>query len=157
MYAEIQAAIASARLLGDIITASKDLRNYNELAGAVSEVNAKLMQATAVALASQEKQALLSTRVQELEKEIVCMKDWKAESQQYNAREIARGVFVYIHKDAVGETHSLHKFCSNCFDQGIKSLLQQSQEGQRERGLNCHRCRSKLVFKYYFDEIAKTK
>ena len=42
MYAEIQAVIASTRLLADIITASKDLRNFNELAGAVSEVNAKL-------------------------------------------------------------------------------------------------------------------
>ena len=154
MYAEIQAAIASTRLLGDIITASKDLRNYNELAGAVSEVNAKLMQATAIALASQEKQATLSARVQELEKEIVNLKDWDTESQQYDAREIARGVFVYLHKDAVGPMHSMHKFCSNCFAQGIKSLLQQSHEEQRQRGLNCHRCKSKMIFRAYLDEMS---
>ena len=156
MYAEIQAAIASTRLLGDIITASKDLRNYNEIAGAVSEVNAKLMQVTAVALASQEKQAALLARVQELEKEIVRLKDWEAESQQYDAREISRGVFVHLHKEAVGPMHSMQKYCSNCFGQGIKSLLQQSREDQRQRGLNCHRCKSKLIFRAYFDELAKT-
>jgi hypothetical protein len=156
MYAEIQAAIASTRLLGDIITSSRDLRNYNELAGAVSEVNAKLMQATAVALASQEKQVALITHIQELENEVKSLKDWKAESQKYAAVEIARGVFVYIDKEANGVMHSMHNFCSNCFNQGIKSLLQQSNEPLRERGLNCHRCKSKLVFKAYFDEMSKT-
>lgn len=155
MYAEIQAVITSGKAALDIAKAAHGLSNYNELVAAVSDVNAKLLQVTAVAFAGYEAQAALTARIQELEKEIVSFKNWEAESHQYKTLEIARGVFAHVHNDAVEPMHSMHKFCSNCFNQGLKSLLQQSQEGQRERGLNCHRCKSKLVFRAYFDEIKK--
>jgi len=70
MYAEISAAIQSGKALGELVKAAHGLANYNEFVTAVYEVNAKLMDATAVALASQEKQSSLANRVAELEDQL---------------------------------------------------------------------------------------
>jgi len=58
MYAEISAAIQSAKVLGDLVRAAHGLANYNEFVTAVYQINAKLMQATGVALASQDNNRL---------------------------------------------------------------------------------------------------
>jgi hypothetical protein len=63
MYAEIVSAIESAKTLRELLKAASSLSNYNELVAAVSEVSARLMDATAVALASQEKQSELAQQV----------------------------------------------------------------------------------------------
>lgn len=52
MYAEISAAIQSVKTVGELAKAASSIANHNELMAAVSEVNARLMDATAVALAS---------------------------------------------------------------------------------------------------------
>ena len=75
MYAEINAAVQSAKALFEVVKANKGLAEYNEIVAAVSEVNTKFMSATGVALASQEKQMSLTNRVSELEKEIVKLKN----------------------------------------------------------------------------------
>jgi len=89
MYAEISAAIQSAKVLGELLKAAHGLANYNELVAAVSEVNAKLMDATAVALASQEKQSSLADRVAELENELLQLKNWESELQRYQLTRFA--------------------------------------------------------------------
>ncbi len=53
MYGEIIAAIGSAKALRELVKAATSLANNNELIAAVSDVNSKLMDATAVALESQ--------------------------------------------------------------------------------------------------------
>ena len=58
MYAEINAAIQSAKTAFDLIKATKELSNSTEVLTAVNDVQRKLSSAIAAALASQEKQAL---------------------------------------------------------------------------------------------------
>ena len=69
MYAEIKAAVDSVKVISSIVKASHDFRNFNELTSAVSEVNARLVDALTVALASKEKEAVLAERVRQLEQE----------------------------------------------------------------------------------------
>ena len=153
MYAEIQAAIASGRVLSDILNASKDLRNFNELAGAVSEVNAKLMQATAVALASQERQSALSTEIDKLKQEIVHLKDWAANAENYEVLEFSTGLFAYVNKNRVPPMKSMQKFCAKCFKDHFETILQfQAVDVGRQKSLVCHRCKSTVVFRNYVDE-----
>ena len=59
------------------------MANYNEFVTAIYEVNAKLLDATAVALASQEKQSSLANRVAELESELREIKHLEADFQRY--------------------------------------------------------------------------
>jgi hypothetical protein len=77
MLAEFQAALQSAKALSDIAKASRGLANYNELATAVSDVNVKLMAATAIALSAQEKQAAQNSRINHLEDELNSCCRWR--------------------------------------------------------------------------------
>lgn len=123
MFNELFLASQSVQALGTLLKAASGLSNYNEIVAAVSEVNSKLMQANAVALASQEKQSSLSARVQELEQEIVRFKNWEAEASEYETLEIARGVFGQLKKNRVGTLESAHKLCSNCFNQQTNQIV----------------------------------
>ena len=154
MYAEIQAAIASTRLLSDIIKASKELRDSSELAAAVSEVNAKLLHVGGVALSGQEKQAELAERIRKLEQELISIKNWETNADKYEVLEFSTGLFAYVNKNKVPPMKSMHKYCAKCFKDHLETILQhQAVEVGRQRSLVCHRCKSIVVFRHYADEI----
>lgn len=117
MYAEIQAAISSTRLLADIIKASKELRESGELAAAVSDLNAKLLHVGGVALAGQEKQAALAERIRELEQELVSLKNWDAQAQDYTLQAVGveKVHFAQVYKPAVQSSKARHWACAKCF------------------------------------------
>lgn len=153
MITELLSAVQSMQSLATLLKAANSLSNYNEIVSAVSEVNAKLMQANAVALASQEKQSSLSTKVQELEKECVRLKDWAAEKQHYELRQVAPGVFARVEKSVVGDMESTHKLCCNCFDNTVKSILQQNPATTPSSGrmlsLVCPKGCPAIIFRHY--------
>lgn len=123
MYVEINAAIQATKVLYDIAKANKGLTNYNELVAAVSEVNAKLIDANTAVLASQEKQSFLSERVRQLEQEIIQSKNWQAESERYQLTEIAPGRLAYTIKPGYEKGETRHLLCTNCFCNSKKSYL----------------------------------
>jgi hypothetical protein len=95
MYAEIVAAIQSAKAAADIARAATSLSNYNELVAAISEVNSKLMEATAVALSSQEKHSALLTQISELSAELASLKDLAKRTSRYNLHAFPTGALVH--------------------------------------------------------------
>jgi len=153
MIPELLGAAQSVQSLFSLLKAANGLANYNEIVAAVSEVNTKLLQANAVALAAQEKQSSLSAKVHELEKECVRLKDWGAEKEQYERRQVAPGVFAQLEKNFVGEMESAHKLCCNCFDKAIPSTLQQNQVVDPKIGrmlkLVCPNGCPPIVFRHY--------
>ena len=152
MINELLLASQSVQALMTLLKAAQSLSNYNEIVAAVAEVNTKLMQANAVALASQEKQSALATKVQELEKECMRLKDWGQEKERYELKEIASGLFARIEKGFVGSLQSAHKLCANCFEQNSKAILQQQNiDVGRKLSLTCHRCKAVVIFPCYAD------
>ena len=119
MYAEISAAITSAKAALEIAKAANGLSQYNELVSAVSEVNAKLMAATVTALASLEKNAALAEQVSALKEELMKFKNWKSESQDYILQAV--GVeghhFAQVYKPAVQTLQAKHWACAKCFQE----------------------------------------
>ena len=126
MYAEIKSAIDSVKVISDVLKASKDLRNYNELASAISEVNAKLMDATTAALAGNEKISSLQERIRLLEQEIMEFKNWEAKVKDYTLKEVGTGIFAYIYTPAVESSKPKHWACVKCFEDCKISILQVS-------------------------------
>jgi len=141
MYAEIVSAIESAKILRDLLKTANSLSNYNELVAAVSEINAKLMDATAVALASQEKQSTLAQRIRELEEELVKLKEWEAKTQNYTLKEVASGIFAYAYTPAMQTSQPRHWACARCFQDNKLSVLQR----QHPPTYICHSCGSKIT------------
>jgi hypothetical protein len=141
MYAEISAAIQSAKALGELVKAAHGLANYNEFVTAVYEVNAKLMAATGIALASQEKQSMLSNRIAELENELRELKNFERESQRYQLTKFAfGGGYAYSLKPGMENAEPPHYLCANCMNQRKKSILQPSVEAF----LRCSVCREEI-------------
>ena len=153
MINELMMASQSVQALGTLLKAANGLANYNEIVAKVSDVNSKLMGANAVALAAQEKQSSLATKVQELEGEVAKLKDWSVEAERYEVKEVATGVFAYLGKGQAVKLQSAQKLCANCFNQGTKSLLQQQHvEVGRQLSLVCHRCKANVVFRHYAEQ-----
>lgn len=145
MASEIAGAVAGIRLLMDVIKANKTLANYNELVAAVSEVNAELLSAQGIALASQKSEFALSQRVGELEKEIAQLKDWDREAERYALGKIAAGVFAYCLKPGMEQGEPPHQLCANCFGKKEKSILQAEQHSILGNINRCSRCNALLL------------
>ena len=141
MYAEISAAIASAKTALDLAKAAHNLSNFNELVTAISEVNAKLMDATAVALASQEKQSELSNRIAELEDQLRKVQDWESQIKRYKLHEFpATKALAYMLKQGMEEDEPVHYLCATCVGKREKTILQPNG-----RFLACPVCKTSIA------------
>ncbi len=125
MYAEISAAIASAKTALNIAKSAHDLSSYNELITAISEVNTKLMDATTVALSSQEKQSALSNRIADLEDKLRDVENWESQIKRYALHEFPETkTFAYKLKHGINDDESLHYLCATCVSKSEKSIMQ---------------------------------
>jgi len=138
--------ISSFQAIQNIAKSMLDIREFQNLNAKVVELQQIIISAQNQAMTAQQSHSVQSERIRELENECMRLKDWSAEKQRYSAREIAPGVFACIENTCVGGFQGAQKLCTNCFEQGNKSLLQQSLEEKRHISLSCHRCKAKTVF-----------
>lgn len=101
------------------------LSNFNELVAAVSEVNAKLVDATTAALASLEKQSILSDRVAELEDKLREKEDWESQLKRYKLHEFpTTKALAYALQPDMADGEPLHYLCATCLNKAQKTILQ---------------------------------
>ena len=147
--------------IGGLKAAMEIVRGLNSTANAIAINDAKIalqsaiLEAQAGLLAAQEAQTANLRRIQELEQEIVRLKDWSAERERYELVEIYRGAFAYMPKGGVESGKPAHWLCANCFDQGRKSFLQfkgQDKTPTGGRGMEstygCDACRASVKVSY---------
>jgi DNA-directed RNA polymerase subunit RPC12/RpoP len=113
------------------------------MVAAVSEVSARLMDATAVALKGQERESELLQRVNELERELATLKRAHDLSANYVLHKFETGALAYAQREEVTDTPS-HYLCAKCSDEGVHSKLQPHGNYQ----LECHTCKSKISHKF---------
>ena len=141
MYAEITAAVQSLRTLGELAKSANSLANQHEIVTAVADVNAKLMDATAVALASQERHYALLTRISELEREISELRTKQSQADKYALHKFVTGAFAYRLKEEYESSEPGHFLCTKCHDTGIHSKLQP----WGSRRLKCTTCQTVIA------------
>ena len=140
MYAEISAAVASAKTALEIAKTAHSLSNYNELVSAVSEVNAKLIQATTVALASLEKQSSLTGEIAELKDKLREVENWEGLMKRYKLHEFPTKALAYALQQGMEPCEPLHYLCTSCVDKKQKSTLQPNG-----RFLKCPNCKTDIT------------
>lgn len=89
------------------------------------------------AISAHESQMTLQQRNQELETEMVKLKDWEAQKQRYELKTIPPGVFVRTLKPEKANGEPLHNICECCYQKGIHSTL---QSGAPSNGVMVLRC-----------------
>lgn len=124
MYAEITAAIQSVKTLTELARSASALSNQNEIVLAIADVNTKLIEATAMALASQERHSELLNRVSTLEKEISDLLAKQAKAEKYTLHEFPTGALVYKLKEENAKSEPLHFLCPKCVSAESHSMLQ---------------------------------
>lgn len=145
MIAEFSAALSSVKVLGEILKATKDLKDSTELTAAVSEVYNKLHEAILKSIAGLEKVDSLKTRISELEKEITDLKDWDNEAKRYALTEICTGVVNFTIKKGHENGEPFHRLCANCFGKRQKGYLQQLEMTYDGTPYKCSSCDKEII------------
>ena len=145
MFAEINAAVQATKVLFEVVKANKGLIEYNELVSAVSDVSTKLMGATAVALASQEKQAALSDSIRDLENKLMELENWKHEAGRYQLTELAADVLVFSLKPGMENSEPQHKLCTACFSKRQKGYMHQTDFNSSGTHYKCDCCGFEII------------
>lgn len=91
--------------------------------------------------AAQTDYAALSGRIRELEADIVKFKNWEQEKQRYQLHPLAEGTLVYRVKPEMKDSEPVHDICPNCYEQGIKSILQKTQKTAGHHAFSCPGCK----------------
>jgi len=128
MIEYIPLAISSLNAAKDIASGLLHLRDFDKITSATMELKGHLVQTYDHIISEKERVLVLQSQISELKKECVRLKDWSAEKEKYECRQIAHGVFVQIDKTCQGNFEQAHKLCCNCFNKTIKATLQQSTE-----------------------------
>jgi hypothetical protein len=77
----------------------------------------------------QKEQSALVKTIDDLEKEIVRFKDWNTQKQRYELQDLGSGALAYVMKQAVQGSEPLHCICTNCYENGKRSIMQNTYKG----------------------------
>lgn len=140
MYAEIVAAVQSAKTLSELVKSAHSLSNHTQMLAAVHAVQEKLGDAITAHLSSQEKQSALSERVRELEEQVNEVENWRGQMQRYALFEFPTKALAYALKPGMEQGEPLHYLCTSCVDKKQKSTLQPNG-----RLLHCPACKTTIA------------
>lgn len=98
------------------------------------ELQGSLLAAQSALFQAQQNEATTATRISDLEKELVRLRDWSAEASRYEMKAIDIGAFAYMPKPGVENGEPPHWLCTNCFGKGQKSVLQTKGQAQSAGG-----------------------
>jgi len=129
MLEYIPSALSSLKAAKDIITTLQDLRDFDKITTATTELKERLIEAIDNVLASKEQLLTFDKKISELEKENERLKDWIIEKEKYAPKAIAQGIFAYMDKDFKGLPENEYKLCCGCFEKKVKSPLQVAHVG----------------------------
>ena len=112
----------------------------------VAEMNTVILSAQSSALAAQAREVELTDRVRKLEEEVLRLKDWDVNKQDYELKSIQGTSFAYMRKESVKTSEPKHWLCQTCFHNSKKSILQRKEQSAR-RGWHwaCNSCGAIII------------
>ena len=138
MAAELLTGLSLFKSLYDSAKALKDINDAAVRNTAIVELTEKI-------LAAREAQTTLAERVSELEAEVAGFKTWEAEKQRYKLAQFVPGAVAYLLKRSEARGEPGHALCPNCYQRGIKSILQSNGERMVvKHGYACPSCKAAI-------------
>ena len=125
--AAISGALTSLKTASEIAKNLVGLRDASLVDEQILELRRQLSEAVEACLAVKLTQSAQIDRIRELEKEIVALKAWGAEKENYKLAEWKHGVMAYIPKECVHGAEASHALCAACYESGKKSVLQSTK------------------------------
>ena len=144
----LQAAVGSLKTISDIATALLDLRDESKIRAKTMELQRAIIDAQRNAMLAQADGLAQIRRIGELEKHVMELENWTREKERYELHQVKEGVFTYMLKPAMSNGEPPHQLCAKCYQDGIKSILQEEHRAiGRLELLICHRCDAEIIAK----------
>lgn len=140
----IGAIATSLRTAGEIANAMLQLRDAEAFRTKAVELLGQIITAQSSTIALQAEHAALISRIRELEEKLVKMEDWNVEKERYELASLAPGTFAYIVKETMRRGSPPHAICANCYENGVKSVLQTFKTYAGEAHITCPRCKHEM-------------
>jgi len=119
----IQSTISGLKIASDIAKSFLELKSISEIQGKVVELQSTILSAQSSALSANAAQATMIEAIRTLKEEIARIKAWKREKQRYQLTSPWQGSVVYALKKSMCESEPPHYICTNCYEDGRKSIL----------------------------------
>lgn len=137
-FSSLNSAVKFLQTLNSIKTAA-------ELNEVKVRLQADILQGQQGLFEAQQAQASALSRIADLEQQIMDMKKWNADKQNYELVEILPAGFAYMEKIEMGSGQPAHWLCANCFEQSQKSILQLKKEARPWATYHCNRCSAEMT------------
>jgi hypothetical protein len=143
----ISQGLGALKAATEIIKTIVGLRDSAKILENTVELNTKILSAQQALADAQTEQTTLVQTIRQLEEEIARLKTWNdSEKQKYELKAIGGGSHAYALKESARGTEPEHWVCTQCYDDGKRSILQRM--GLPHSGLSqykCNRCQLTLM------------
>lgn len=138
-------AFAGLKEAGSLLKGFNQLKTEAEVAQKTIELNQIIAAVQSDLFDAQTAYSAAIGRIDELEKELVAVKDWAAEKQRYQLHQLAPGAFTYRLKPGMENGEPVHDICPQCYQQGIKSVLQFVGYEKAFHKYSCSKCQTIIM------------
>lgn len=121
--APMQLVISSIQLALNVAQALRTTKSASEREAEFVKLSAAITDAYRHAADAYSRETALSKRVGELEQEVMNLKDWGADKQRYELKQIGDGYFAYATKPGMEQGEPAHYLCQRCYQHGKKAIL----------------------------------
>lgn len=121
---ELSSLLSSLKAARDISEAMFSLRDATAMQTKRFELQSKILDAQASALAAQEERSSLMERIRQLEEETARLKAWDGEKERYRLKKFGDGAFAYVLQEESANGEPVHALCATCYERRQKSILQ---------------------------------
>lgn len=138
MVSEVFAGISGLKLIMDTLKGFKDINDATVRNSVAMDLQEKI-------LAAYQTQLAMTQQVSDLEKEVAQFKNWDAEKQRYELKNIGQECMAYALKAGAQPPEPEHYLCANCYAQAKKRFLQKEhRDVGRAEVYVCNDCGSEL-------------
>ena len=156
MFTEIATGLQAAKSAYEIAKGIQSLKSENEVNSAVLDIQRMALDAQASLGQAHDRQTTLTKTIDDLEKEIMRLKDWSAEKQRYELADTGQGTLAYRVKVGMEEGEPAHWLCPTCYQKSEKSLLQhETHSVGRVQVMICHPCGNEIITRGWRDTEAR--
>lgn len=153
----IAAALSSLKAAKDIAEAMVTLRDTSAFQSKLIEFQGKLIDANNSAFAAQDERSALLEQIRDLEKEVAKLKAWETEKERYQLKDVFLGSFAYVLKPDAEGPEPPHWLCTNCYENGKRSILQRGASQGPEYFWACPYCKATIKVRHNISPIHPAK
>jgi len=147
---EIQLAMNSLKVASDIVKGWEAIRSAADREARIRDLTGEIATAYKNLVSALHNETLMLKRNQELEAELVRLKNWEADKQRYEFKRIEPGTHAYVLKqEAVKSGEPMHMLCQGCYHEGKKGIFDRTtQLDMGHQVYECSACNKRRPFDY---------